>query len=90
MIAIKILHIVAYALVFVGGLNWGLVGLLDMNLVALLLGAWPTLEKLVYVLVGLSGVGKSSIIAALTAHSTIATNNVSLTGLGKHTTTSTH
>lgn len=42
-------------LVVVGALNWGLVGLLNLNLVNSLLGAWPTVEKLVYVLVGLSG-----------------------------------
>ena len=48
------LRTVAYYLVIIGGLNWGLVGLLDLNLVTMLLGAWPTLVTLVYVLVGLS------------------------------------
>lgn len=47
----KILHIIAYALVFVGGLNWGLVGLLDINLVTMLLGS-TGLETIVYILVG--------------------------------------
>lgn len=47
-------------LVLVGALNWGLVGLggfmgQDWNLVAGLLGAWPQVEWLVYLLVGLSG-----------------------------------
>ena len=42
-------------LVIVGALNWGLVGLLNVNLVNSLLGAWPTVEKVVYVLVGVSG-----------------------------------
>ncbi|MBI2117848.1 DUF378 domain-containing protein [Candidatus Peregrinibacteria bacterium] len=47
-------------LVLVGALNWGLVGLggfmgQDWNLVSGLLGAWPQVEWLVYVLVGLSG-----------------------------------
>ena len=52
---VKILHIVAYALVFVGGLNWGLVGLLDMNLVSMIFGSMG-LENIVYILVGLSTV----------------------------------
>lgn len=52
----KTLHMVAYALLWVGGLNWGLVGLLDLNLVMMVLGEWPMLEKLVYILVGLSAV----------------------------------
>lgn len=48
-------------LLFVGGLNWGLVGLggffgSDWNVVNLLLGGWPWLEWLVYVLVGAAAV----------------------------------
>ena len=55
MIAIKILHIVAYALVFIGGLNWGLVGLLDLNLVSMIFGS-TGLTNIVYILVGLATV----------------------------------
>ena len=47
---------VACILVWVGGLNWGLVGLLNVNLVNMLLGGMPSLEKLVYILVGVSTV----------------------------------
>ena len=47
---------VTFILVVVGALNWGLVGALDFNLVNMLLGAWPMVEKLVYILVGLSAV----------------------------------
>lgn len=50
----KALHIVAYTLLFIGGLNWGLVGLFNYNLVMALLGGYPAVEMLVYVLVGLS------------------------------------
>ncbi len=42
------------------------------------------------VLVGASGVGKSSIIAALTRESSIRVGDISASGLGKHTTTATH
>ena len=50
-------HKVAAVLVVVGALNWGLVGInADWNLVHLLLGSWMWLERLVYILVGLSGV----------------------------------
>lgn len=45
---------VAYALVIIGGLNWGLVGLLDYDLVASLLGAASGASRAVYSLVGLS------------------------------------
>jgi len=52
----KMVHMVAYLLLIVGGLNWLLVGLMDMNLVATVLGGVPMLERAVYVLVGLSAV----------------------------------
>ncbi len=47
---------VAFALVIIGALNWGLVALLNFNLVTLVLGSWPTVEKLAYILVGISAV----------------------------------
>jgi uncharacterized membrane protein YuzA (DUF378 family) len=52
----KTMHMVAYLLLFAGGLNWGLVGLFNFNLVEALLGAWPALVMLVYILVGVSTV----------------------------------
>ncbi|MDO8623739.1 MAG: DUF378 domain-containing protein [bacterium] len=52
----KALHIVTFILLVVGGLNWGLVGIADYNLVESLLGAWPAVVSVVYVLVGLSAI----------------------------------
>lgn len=49
------LHKTAWVLVIVGALNWGLVGLAKLNLVMTLLGSWPLVERVVYVLVGLAG-----------------------------------
>ncbi len=50
------LHVIAFILVIVGGLNWGLVGLLNFNLVDALFGMVPLLGSLIYILVGLSAV----------------------------------
>ena len=52
----KTMHIVAFTLAMVGALNWGLVGLFSFNLVNMLFGSWPTVERVVYILVGLSAV----------------------------------
>lgn len=52
----KLLHNVTYLLVIVGALNWGLVGLFGFNLVETVLGSWPMVVKLVYILVGVSAV----------------------------------
>jgi len=38
-------------LLVIGGLNWGLIGLFDYNLVSALFGGLPTLENLIYILV---------------------------------------
>lgn len=52
----KTLHMVSFILVLVGALNWGLVGLFNVNLVTSLLGTMPGAETVVYVLIGLSAV----------------------------------
>ena len=49
---------VVFVLLVVGALNWGLVGLANINVVELILGVVPVLVKLVYVLVGLAGLWK--------------------------------
>lgn len=52
----KALHVASYVLLWVGGLNWGLIGLFNFDLVNAVLGSMPTVEKLVYVLVGVATV----------------------------------
>lgn len=52
----KTLDIVAAVLLVVGGLNWGLVGLAQFDLVDALFGSVPALARTVYVLVGLAAV----------------------------------
>lgn len=45
---------VAMILLIVGGVNWGLVGLFNFDLVAALFGEMSTVSRIVYALVGLS------------------------------------
>ena len=51
----KLLHMVAFGLLIVGGLNWGAMALLNVNLVTAIVGT-GSLAKVVYALVGLSAV----------------------------------
>ncbi len=44
----------AYILTIIGGINWGLVGLFDFNLVDELFGVGSAMSRIIYVLVGLS------------------------------------
>lgn len=52
----KPISMVALALVIIGGLNWGLVGLFEFNLVTALLGEGSALSRIVFSLVGLSAI----------------------------------
>ena len=52
----KFINIFTLVLVIVGGLNWGLVGLLSFDLVAAILGAGSGLARITYLLVGLLAV----------------------------------
>jgi uncharacterized protein len=52
--AMKSANLITLVLVIVGGLNWGLVGLLDWNLVAAIFGPGSLLSRSVYAVVGLS------------------------------------
>lgn len=44
---------IALILIVVGGLNWGLVGI-GWNLVEAIFGGVPAIERIIYILVGLS------------------------------------
>jgi uncharacterized protein len=46
----------AVVLVIVGGLNWGLVGIFNFDLVATIFGDMSSLSRVVYTLVGLASV----------------------------------
>ena len=50
----KALNLVTLALVVIGGLNWGLVGLMEFDLVAALFGEGSMVTNLIYLLVGLA------------------------------------
>lgn len=50
----KALKIISLVLVIIGGLNWGLVGLLEFNLVAAIFGSMSVISRVIYVLVGLA------------------------------------
>lgn len=63
------LDIITLLLVIVGALNWGLVGLFEFDLVAAIagkdFGEVNTFSRIIYLLVGLSGVYQVSLLARL-------------------------
>ena len=50
------LGLIVTILLIIGGLNWLLVGALDMDLVAQLFGAGSTLARVVYIIVGVAAI----------------------------------
>jgi len=52
----KTLYNISLTLVIVGALNWLLIGLFNFDLVATLFGTMSILSRIVYSLVGLSGI----------------------------------
>lgn len=51
----KILDSIAFILVLIGALNWGLIGFFNFDLVATLFGNMSMLSSIIYGLVGISG-----------------------------------
>lgn len=53
---LSVLDWIVVVLLIIGGINWGLVGAFSFDLVATILGAMSWLSRIVYILVGLSGI----------------------------------
>jgi uncharacterized membrane protein YuzA (DUF378 family) len=52
----KAVNLIAWILITIGAINWGLVALMEMNVVDMIFGAGSQLAKIVYILVGAAGV----------------------------------
>ena len=72
---LNIVDWVALVLVIVGGLNWGLVGAFNFNLVDSIFGEGSALSRVVYVLVGLSAVYLTYTAAKLARPATASVSN---------------
>ena len=51
-----ILDRLAILLLIIGGLNWGLVGLFDFNLVDAIFGTMSGLSRIIYIVVGVAAI----------------------------------
>lgn len=46
----------AFVLVIIGGVNWGLFGLFNLDLIETIFGNWPTLAEIIYTIIGIAAV----------------------------------
>ena len=51
----KIIDKIALVLIIIGAINWGLIGFFKFDLVATIFGEMSVLSRIVYALVGISG-----------------------------------
>ena len=51
----KIIDKIALVLIIIGAINWGLIGFFKFDLVAAIFGQMSALSRIVYALVGISG-----------------------------------
>lgn len=52
----KVIDTIALLLVIIGAINWGLIGIFNFNLVDTIFGTMSAISKIIYTLVGLSGI----------------------------------
>ena len=51
----KVIDTIALVLIIIGAINWGLIGLFNFNLVDTIFGAMSIIIRIIYILVGISG-----------------------------------
>ncbi len=51
----KVIDTIALILVIIGAINWGLIGIFNFNLVDAIFGVMSVLSRIIYTLVGISG-----------------------------------
>ena len=52
----RILNLIAYILLIIGGINWGLIGLFDFNLVTFITQGENMVSRVIYTLVGICAI----------------------------------
>ncbi len=52
----KVIDKIALVLIIIGAINWGLIGIFNFNLVATIFGDMTILSRIIYGLVGISGI----------------------------------
>lgn len=71
----KALNAIARVLVIMGGINWGLVGLMDFNLVAAIFGTDTWFTNLVYILVGIAAIYAFGMLKPVTSDRAMTTSH---------------
>jgi hypothetical protein len=60
----KLIGLIVMILIVIGAINWGLVGLINLDLVALIAGK-TLLARIVYIIIGVAGVYEALVMAKI-------------------------
>ena len=52
----KVIDTIALILVIIGAIVWGIIGIFNVNIVEAIFGTMPWISKIIYILVGISGI----------------------------------
>lgn len=63
----KVVNVIALILIIIGGLNWGLVGFFDYNLVDAIFGDESAASRVVYAVVGVAALYKLIVAVSVRA-----------------------
>lgn len=58
----KVIDTIALVLIIIGAINWGLVGIFNFNLVDAIFGAMSVISRIIYILVGISGLWATKLL----------------------------
>ncbi len=61
----KVINGIVLALIIIGAINWGLVGLFNFNLVTYIFGNMAAISRIVFALVGIAGIWSLSFFGRL-------------------------
>lgn len=64
----KYLQTICLSLAIIGGINWFLIGLFDLNIVNYMFGSLSFIEKSIYILVGIASIYSISIFGIICRH----------------------
>lgn len=59
------LDIVSLILIIIGAVNWGLIGLFNLDLVATLFGTMSMISRIIYAIIGIAGIYSLMLFAKL-------------------------
>ncbi|WP_044039837.1 DUF378 domain-containing protein [Clostridium bornimense] len=53
---------IAFLFILIGSINWGIIGIINIDILATIFGVYSYISRIIYILIGVSGIYISSYI----------------------------